>query len=54
MVGEDGVGVLMVGLVELGLRLPDGDELDAGAGDCGRPLWQLRQGCVRRFIEEDE
>ncbi len=54
MVGEDGFRVPAVDLIELGLGLPDGDELDAGAGDGRGPLRQLGQGSVRRLVEEDE
>ncbi len=54
VVGEDGFCVTAVDLIELGLGLPDGDELDAGAGDGRGPLRQLGQGSVRRLVEEDE
>lgn len=40
------VSVLAVCLVELGLRLPHGDELDTGARDGGWPLRELGSGVL--------
>ncbi len=51
VVGEDGLGVLAVGGVELGLRLPDGHELDAGARHRRRPLRELRKRRVGCLVE---
>ena len=54
VVREHVVGVLAVGLVELGLRLPHGHELDAGAGDGRCPLRELGQRRVGGLVEHDQ
>jgi hypothetical protein len=54
VVREDRVGLCAVDRLQLALGLPDGDELDADAGNGRRPLGQLPQWRVGGLVKHEE